>query len=98
MTKKTNQSISERPKYSPTPQEQAAIEKSSATLRAAAPAPRLKVGKKGITFDHPDDFVARVLLKNALGGLDKGFTDGLLKHLARAAQTKGKADEEDLNF
>jgi hypothetical protein len=97
MTKKQTQPASEKPKYSPTPEERATIEKAFDT-RKIAPAPRLKIEHRTISTDHPDQPIGHLLLQNALGSLDGGFTLGLLQQMARANQREGKTDEIDLNF
>jgi hypothetical protein len=92
MSKKTNKP-NEKPQNALMPQEQAVIGQ-ALEARKAAPAPRLKVGKKGIEMDRQE----LLRLENAIGSSDRRFTEGLLNQLAGAVRRQGKVDELDLNF
>ena len=82
--------------YLPEPEERAAIEK--VLERKIAPTPRLKVDNNVISIDHPNVLVGHMLVQNALGSLDDGFTNGLLTQLAQATSGGPKVNEADLNF
>jgi hypothetical protein len=100
MTKKKPKPNAVKPKYEPTSQEQAAIDKFVAH-NAAKPAPRLKVlNEKGtrISPAHPDQVTGQVLLMDALGTADIDFYGGLIAQLASAVLRKGQIDEHSLNF
>ena len=61
----------EKPRYQPTEQEQSALRRQVERLKAATPAPRLKVSSDSkaevISLDHPDIMVGSRLLAEALG-------------------------------
>jgi hypothetical protein len=97
MTKKKAPRISEKPNYSPTADERAAIEKAFDT-RKIPPAPRLKIENRTISLDHPDELTGALLLQNALGTLDDSFATALIQQLAQSRQRAGKVDQLSLNF
>jgi hypothetical protein len=97
MAKRKAKSTAPAAKYSPKPEERAAIEKAFEE-RKIAPAPRLKVENNTITIDHPDKAIGQLLMQNALGTLDAAFMLGLLKQLAKATSGGSNVDEADLNF
>jgi hypothetical protein len=97
MTKKKTKPVGEKPKYSPTPEERAAIEKSF-DIRKTAPAPQLKVENNKVSIDHPDELIGYLLMQNALGTADGAFMHGLLGQLARATSGGAKVSETDFNF
>ena len=91
-----------KPEYEVTSQEQIAIRKFVAR-RAASPAPRLNIlikKKKIIKFspDHPDEYIGRALLMEALGTADEDFLNGLLEQLAHTVEQGGQISEHGLNF
>jgi hypothetical protein len=94
MKKKKNEHPAPAP-YSPTPDEQAVIEKGFKG-RKIRPAPRIKAEGNRISIDHPNEAVGFKLMQNALGTSDLAFVVGLLTQLAKAAGKK--VNEEDLNF
>ena len=103
MTKmKKKQTTSDRAKYRPTDQENAAITKQIDRLRTAPVAPRLKVTQEEdvarIALDHPDGTIAYGLLMESLGTTNADFLNNLLSQLGNAG-SKGEAiSESDLNF
>ena len=97
MTKKSTKPVGEKPKYSPTPEERAVIEKAF-EIRKTAPSPQLKVENNQVSIDHPDELIGHLLMQNALGTADGAFMYALLNQLARATSGGAKARESDLNF
>jgi hypothetical protein len=91
---------SEKKKYEPTAREKAALDRHAALKAAAPAAPRMKVDKKAATIapDHPDQQLAYVLLREALGTASVDFIDGLVSQLANAGSHGRQIDEEALNF
>jgi hypothetical protein len=85
------------PRYSPKPEERAAIEKAF-EQRNIPPAPRLKVEKNQVSIDHPNHLIGYLLMQNALGTSDSDFTTGLLDQLAKATSAGATVRESDLNF
>jgi hypothetical protein len=84
-------------KYSPKPEERAAIKKFFEE-RKIAPAPRLKVDGNSVSIDHPNNIIGFVLMENALGTSDGAFANGLLEQLAKATSGGSTVSESDLNF
>jgi hypothetical protein len=101
MTKKKPEPNAAKPKYEPTSQEQAAIDKFFAR-NSARPAPRLKVlnNKEGarISPNHPVDLVGKLLLMDALGTADLDFYHTFVNQLAKASSQGGQTNERSLNF
>jgi hypothetical protein len=89
-------------KYKLTEPERAALTKHIARLDAEACAPSVKVldngGSKSIVPNHPDAFVARGLLMEAVGTGSAEFFDALIYQLANASATDGQINSTDLNF
>jgi|GEM_PF-5022546 hypothetical protein len=79
----------EKPRYQPTEQEQSALRRQVERLKAATPAPRLKVSSDSkaevISLDHPDIMVGSRLLAEALGTADHDFAQGIVHQLAKAS-------------
>jgi hypothetical protein len=90
------------PAYQPTDREIAALERHVARLVAAPSAPRIRVTKvekvPAIELDHPDNFLARGLLMEALGTVGSDFANGLLRQLINAGSHGREIDEDGLNF
>jgi hypothetical protein len=83
--------------------EEAALTKHISRIEAEAPAPRVKVQKKGnepvkISLDHPDQHIGYVLLKEALGTANNDFLHGLIGQLNSASSKGQGVDELGLNF
>ena len=88
-------------KYEPTEREKTALDRYRAQKATAPAAPRMKVtnGKKVIIApDHPDQPLARTLLKEALGTVSVDFRNGLLSQLANAGSHGRQINEDALNF
>jgi hypothetical protein len=72
-------------KYEPTDYERAVLAKQAQRLKDQVRVPRIKfvegVGGGRLAFDHPDQFIAFALLKEAFGTADDQFANGLLRHL-----------------
>ncbi len=89
-------------KYQPTEPEKTVLRAHIARIKAAPPAPRIKVTKDGkapaVGTDHPEAFVGRGLLMEALGTADYSFGDGLILQLANAGSQGGEIDETGINF
>jgi ribosomal protein L12E/L44/L45/RPP1/RPP2 len=88
----------ERPEYTPTPREAAAVEK--LCRQQADQAPRLKVSKSKevlkIGPDHPHATAGNVLLMEALATTDPDFFNDFVTQLAQASG--GEVNEQRLNF
>ena len=76
------------PKYEPKPQERAAVEAWFDRRRQRAPAPRLKVEKKGsasqVALDHPHPETGSILLMAAVGTSSADFLQSLISQLVNA--------------
>jgi hypothetical protein len=72
-------------KYEPTDHERAVLAKQAERLKDQVRVPRLKFveGRGGgwLAFDHPDNFIAFALLKEAIGTADDQFANGVLHYL-----------------
>jgi hypothetical protein len=70
--------------------------------RASPISPLVKVkddgGTRRVEPAHPDPLVGQMLLKDATGGSDFMFSNGILGQLARSASEGGENDESNLNF
>ena len=79
-----------------------AVVKAFHAARALPVSPLVKVKNNGdeqiLAPAHPDPIVGNMLLKDATGGSDFMFRDGILYQLARSASKDGKVDEGQLNF
>ena len=95
-SKKPKQNAANR-EHKITPREKSAFEKYLAR-KAASPAPRLKVLNNEISFNHPDEAIASVLLMEAFGTVDGDFLNGLLGQLANAGTQGDQIEERGLNF
>jgi hypothetical protein len=85
------------PKYTPTPDEQAVLDKLAS--KKLSPFPVVGVTEKGLlSLDHEDEAVAEKLLQNALGTVDLGFVKGLMGQLKTLASSNGKVSELATNF
>ena len=89
--------------YEPVPHERAALEAYFARKEVSPPAPRIlnvaeKDGVMGITLDHPEPKIGRVVLMEALGIVDPDFLDGLLGQLGRLVAKGRTVDARTLNF
>lgn len=88
--------------YQPTEKEKTALRKQIDRIAASPQLPRVKVGKgentPTIALDHPDDFIAGGVFKEALGTTSTDFTNGLINQLAKASYRNGKIDADGLNF
>jgi hypothetical protein len=75
-------------KYEPTDYERTVLAKQAERLKDQVRVPRIKFvedvrgGRQ--QFDHPDQFIASVLLKEAFGTADDQFAEGLLHYLCAA--------------
>jgi hypothetical protein len=89
-------------KYELTEPERAALTKHIARLDAEPSAPSVKVldsgGSKSIVPDHPDAFIARGLLMEAVGTGSAEFFDALISQLGNASAIDGQVNSTDLNF
>jgi hypothetical protein len=89
----------DKARYTPRAGELEAIKAYVARLNASPSlAPRLNVDQGNISPNHPDRFIADMLLAEALGTADFRISDGLINQLARAAAQDGEIDERRLNF
>ena len=90
------------PKYEPKPQERAAVEAWFDRRRQRAPAPRLKVEKKGsasqVALDHPHPETGSILLMAAVGTSSADFLQSLICQLVNAGSKGPAADEDVANF
>jgi len=91
------------PKYEPKPQEGAAVEAWFDRRRQRAPAPRLKVEKKGsasqvVALDHPHPETGSILLMAAVGTSSADFLQSLICQLVNAGSKGPAADEDVANF
>jgi hypothetical protein len=72
-------------KYEPTDYERAVLAKQAQRLKDQVRVPRMKFveDQRGgrLAFDHPDQFIAFALLKEAFGTADDQFANGLLHYL-----------------
>jgi hypothetical protein len=84
------------PKYEPKPQERAAVEAWLDRRRQRAPAPRLKVEKKGsasqVALDHPHPETGSILLMAAVGTSSADFLQSLICQLVNAGSKGPAAD------
>lgn len=86
-------------RYKPNAEERAAIRAHMARLAANwSVTPWLKVAQGTISMNHPDPFVANMLLAEALGIADLRLSTGFIEQLAGAAAKGGEIDERRLNF
>lgn len=99
---KKRKSTAEKAKYKLTEPERAALTKHIARLDAEPSAPSVKVldngGGKSIVPNHPDAFVARGLLMEAVGTGSAEFFDALIYQLASSSAMNGQINSTDLNF
>jgi hypothetical protein len=90
------------PKFEPKPQERAAVEAWFERRRQRAPAPRLKVEKKGaasqVGLDHPHPETGSILLMAAVGTSSADFLQSLISQLVNAGSKGPAADEDGANF
>ena len=72
------------------------------TAVVSAPAPRLKVEKKGsasqVEFDHPHPETGSILLMAAVGTSSADFLQSLICQLVNAGSKGPAADEDVANF
>src|SRR5215204_3858083 len=90
------------PAPKPKPQERAAVEAWFDRRRQRAPAPRLKVEKKGgasqVALDHPHPETGSILLMAAVGTSSADFLQSLISQLVNAGSKGPVADEDGANF
>ena len=89
--------------YEPAPHERAAMEAYFHRKEVTPPSPRIlnvaeKDGLMGITLDHPEPKIGRVVLMEALGIVDPDFLDGLLGQLGSLVAKRRTVDARTLNF
>jgi len=86
----------------PKPQERAAVEAWFDRRRQRAPAPRLKVEKKGsasqVALDHTHPETGSILLMAAVGTSSADFLQSLICQLVNAGSKGPAADEDVANF
>jgi hypothetical protein len=91
------------PKYVPTRQEKAALERFKKLESERPPAPHVNVEQQssnpeGFSFDHVNKGVSLTLLSEAIGTADPDFLAGMFTQLLSAASHGGKISEIELNF
>lgn len=88
--------------YKPTQQEITALDEHIARIKAAPPAPRIKIVKDAgvpkLALDHPNNAIALLLMLKTLGTTDQDFMNGLLSHMADASSQGRELDEVSINF
>jgi hypothetical protein len=85
-------------RFQPNAAETAAL-KNHIRKRGRPTAPRIKVnGTASFSIDHPDPFLGRVLLMEAIGTVDHDFFRGLLRQLINGSVRAGQIDECSVNF
>ena len=95
--------MTEDPEYKPTDGERAALDRQEQRKKDSSAAPRVLVvndwrGTR-IEFDHPNQVVARSLLKEAFGTVNDAFCDGLLRQLGEYVDIDDSDSAEiDFNF
>ena len=100
----SNEVVTEKKPYEPTPQEEAVIERVSKRRDSNGSAPDIRVttseetGNVSLGFDHEDIAVAQTLLMDEFGVSDCNFFAGLMKQMLSVGEPGQRVSGDAANF